>query len=618
MPPVDPRLIAQLRYDFDMLTREMARVQANMAILATQLYHLTAPPQPVPPQPQHVPPVPVAPPGPWPLPDPAVQAGPVPPAVPQSAAAYRPGGPYTAPLPAYPPPGRYARPPAEPWWQREGMISRLLAIAGVAVTLIGVALLLVLAANAGFFGPVPRVVAGALLAAVLVAAAVRVHSGPGGRIGAIALAATGVAAAYLDVVAMTTIFHWLPGPAGLALATVVVAAGVVLALCWRAQELALLVIVPVAVLAPVITSGVTLPLVGFLIVLQIGVFPVHLLRQWPIVQVARTIPVVLVLMAAIQIDMTDPHRWQLLAAASVVAAFATGSSIVTGLLCPEDVAASVMLGIASLPLLTWSIHVARVPALSVQLALAAVLLVVAAWRSLPGSLRLVAALTVGVALFSAAFTATAGSGTRAITLLVIALGYLAATWQTRNKAGYTVGVVFTVLGGLMFLQDATPDAVADSTQAVAQLGWSSIVGAVLLLAALGLVVIDAHRLQLVTDDTRWPLWIVAGIAGLYTVTAGIVAAAVDIGRSGGFTIGHSIATIVCMVGAGALLLYARRKPEHAKPALFAGLTIVVAALAKLFLFDLATLDGLTRVAAFIGVGLLLLGLGTRYARSLNG
>ncbi|SEL83911.1 DUF2339 domain-containing protein [Rhodococcus maanshanensis] len=47
----------------------------------------------------------------------------------------------------------------------------------------------------------------------------------------------------------------------------------------------------------------------------------------------------------------------------------------------------------------------------------------------------------------------------------------------------------------------------------------------------------------------------------------------------------------------------------------AGLTLTFAALAKLFLFDLATLDGMFRVLAFIGVGLLLLAAGTRYARA---
>jgi uncharacterized membrane protein len=40
-------------------------------------------------------------------------------------------------------------------------------------------------------------------------------------------------------------------------------------------------------------------------------------------------------------------------------------------------------------------------------------------------------------------------------------------------------------------------------------------------------------------------------------------------------------------------------------------------MAKLFLFDLGTLDGMFRVAVFIVVGLVLLGMGAGYARLLE-
>nr|WP_231995477.1 DUF2339 domain-containing protein [Mycobacterium sp. 1274756.6] len=39
-------------------------------------------------------------------------------------------------------------------------------------------------------------------------------------------------------------------------------------------------------------------------------------------------------------------------------------------------------------------------------------------------------------------------------------------------------------------------------------------------------------------------------------------------------------------------------------------------MAKLFLFDLGTLDGMFRVAVFLVAGLVLLGMGAGYARSL--
>ena len=47
-----------------------------------------------------------------------------------------------------------------------------------------------------------------------------------------------------------------------------------------------------------------------------------------------------------------------------------------------------------------------------------------------------------------------------------------------------------------------------------------------------------------------------------------------------------------------------------------GMALVAAAMAKLFLFDLGTLDGIFRVVVFIVVGLVLLGMGAGYARLL--
>ena len=47
------------------------------------------------------------------------------------------------------------------------------------------------------------------------------------------------------------------------------------------------------------------------------------------------------------------------------------------------------------------------------------------------------------------------------------------------------------------------------------------------------------------------------------------------------------------------------------------MALVAAAMAKLFLFDLGTLDGIFRVVVFIVVGLVLLGMGAGYARILE-
>ena len=57
------------------------------------------------------------------------------------------------------------------------------------------------------------------------------------------------------------------------------------------------------------------------------------------------------------------------------------------------------------------------------------------------------------------------------------------------------------------------------------------------------------------------------------------------------------------------------KAERSLP-IGAGMALVAAAMTKLFVFDLGTLDGIFRVVVFIVVGLILLGMGAGYARLL--
>ena len=74
------------------------------------------------------------------------------------------GSPATAPEPARPKPPAAPRPESDSDKAEFGWIGKLLAVAGVAVTLIGVVLLLVLAAQAGLLRPEIRVAGGTALA----------------------------------------------------------------------------------------------------------------------------------------------------------------------------------------------------------------------------------------------------------------------------------------------------------------------------------------------------------------------------------------------------------------------------------------------------------------------
>ncbi|MDT7744928.1 MAG: hypothetical protein QOE59_4006, partial [Actinomycetota bacterium] len=80
----------------------------------------------------------------------------------------------------------------------------------------------------------------------------------------------------------------------------------------------------------------------------------------------------------------------------------------------------------------------------------------------------------------------------------------------------------------------------------------------------------------------------------------------------GFLVGHVLVTISW--AALALVLLVRGPRSEAVLARVLGGVLVVAAVAKLVLFDLHALDGLARVAVFLGAGLVLLVAGARYAR----
>ncbi|MFI9507036.1 DUF2339 domain-containing protein [Nocardia sp. NPDC052566] len=635
---IDPALISRLSGEFTALGTQMGVLGRDLELLRAQVAagsaaaqtvstepapaHIPIPPvaaAPQPPAPVYVPQY--APPPGWPA---GPQGGPV---APQRPALPR-QMPMGAPAPGMRPPVR--REPRTPWWQREGVISRILAVAGVTVTLIGVVMLLVLAAQAGLFGPIPRVVAGVLFSAVLVGAGMRVFGRTGGRVGGIALAGTGIAGAYLDVVAVTTIYGWLPEVFGLAVALAVAAGGVWLAMRWQSQPLAVLVVLGAALLSPVVTSQ--LVLLSFLIVLQLAFLPVQWQRDWPYLHVTRTVPAVLAAFCFFAIAGSGhPERSQLywlLAAAIAIAAIGLSGTLAVVRKRAGDVTATVAFGLSALPLLAVPALFERRTAVIVALAFAAVLLTVAAGAVLPklralvripNHTAVVAAVAGAFALLEACFTVT-DVQTAPIALFLVAVAFLGVAGQLRSKVAAGIGGAYALLGGFVFMAGTTPDVLASQHRSMQELDISTVLAAVLALAALAAGVWCIRKQSSTFGNTEESLlWIAATAFGLYAVTATTVSIGVATGSPDGFLIGHSAATILWMITATAALLFGlrmlARSAAAARIALASGLLITAAALAKLFLFDLATLDGLVRVAAFLVVGVLLLLAGTRYARA---
>jgi uncharacterized membrane protein len=523
--------------------------------------------------------------------------------------------------PQYPQPQAYVPPPPpppkEPRQDRsEGWIGKVLAVAGVAVTLIGVVLLLVLAAQAGILRPEFRVAGGAVLAAGLVAAAWWLHARPGGRVGAIALAATGVAAAYMDVIALTTIYHWVPAPVGLVIAAVIGGAGMTLARRWDSQHLGLLVLVPLIVLAPVVTDGITLLLVGFMLALSAASLPVQLGKDWIWMHAARTAATTLPLLVALAgVYFGSGRDMWLAGACGIAAALALPGALILLPRTGNRAAMALLTAAGVMPVLCVTLAVDRVVAALMAATLAAAMLAVVL-TGLPGVTGVVRPIWSALSAVSALIAVTVAFDGYIAAPVLLAMAVVVAIAGRRDEIARWAAIGFGFVGGATFLSYAPPSSLAEATETTTAASISTLIASLLLVAC---AVTIAWSAKAALAQEGAVIWAGSAAVIVYAVTAFTVTAGVLIGgEGGGFFAGHMAATICWIALAAGLFIYAARlaKPERSLP-IGGGLALVGAAMAKLFLFDLGTLDGIFRVAVFIVVGLVLLGMGAGYARLLE-
>ncbi|MDG5769184.1 DUF2339 domain-containing protein [Mycolicibacterium fortuitum] len=584
-------VIARMSYDLAAISAYLNRVSADLGELNRTLGQTPA---------ATPPPVPAAAPAAWPT-TPATPAAPVDsPVVP------------ARPVPAY---------GSERSEHSEGWVGRALAVAGVAVTLTGVVLLLVLAAQAGILRPEFRVAAGAVLAAGLVGAGWWLSHRPAGRVGAIALAATGVAAAYIDVIAVTAIYDWVSAPLGLILAAAIGGGGLALARRWKSEQLGLLVLVPLMALAPVVTDGVTLLLIGFMLALSAAALPVQFGRDWTGLFGARiaapTLPL-LVALASASIDGRDDRVLALACAVAATLAVAGGLLVLRWSTRPAATAVLTAAGV--LPLLCVAAGVDRlVAALMVAALSAALVAVVALGDRIPGvtvMVRQVWSVLAATAALIAVLVAFDGPVAGPV---LSAMAAVVAVAGRRQAVTRWIAIGLVMIGGGILLDIAGPEVLISATKMPAGLTVSSLIGSVLVIAAAGAISWAWAVDRTADQEVVRLVWVAAAMAAGYAVTVFAVTAGVAIGGTGaGFFGGHMVATICWIAVAAGLLGYAARRPRAQRSLpIGGGMALVAAAMAKLFLFDLGTLDGMFRVAVFIVVGLALLGMGAGYARLLN-
>ncbi|MBI3215870.1 MAG: DUF2339 domain-containing protein [Mycobacterium sp.] len=551
---------------------------------------------------------------------PAAPAAPPAPAVPAPPAAapvrtpVKPPAAYLPPAPTAPPAERLGAGTGPGW------IPKVLAVAGVAVTLIGVVLMLVLAAQAGILRPEIRVAAGAVLAGVLTVVAVRLNGRAGGRTGAIALAATGIAAAYMDVVAVTTIYEWFAPAAGLVLAAAIGAGGLVLARWWDSQQLGLLVMVPLLLLAPVLTGGVTLLLIGFLMALAAATLPVQLGRDWIWLHGSRIAAVVLPLLFALLTTAFGVHvdLWLLGAGCGIAALLSVLAALLLLPSTTNRTAMALLTAAGTTPALAAGITVDRMLAALLAAAVSVgMLAIVLVGARLPGGGDVVTRIWSALAAVSAMIAVTVAFDGYVAAPVLLALAVVVAVAGRRESVARWAAIGFAVLGALLLSGYAPPSTLVLATELDTPVAVSVLMGSVLLIAVAVLIArVPAERAADAERSARWgaAAAVCTYAVTLFTVTAGVLVG----GPDAGFLAGQMTATMCWIAMAAALFVIALRVGDRdARTAPIAGgLALTAAATAKLFLFDLGTLDGMFRVAAFIVVGLVLLGMGAGYARSL--
>lgn len=567
-------VIARLSADVSAISAYLARVSSDLTELDRLLVSAPAPQQQPQQQPQH-PPQPYA-----------------------APAVYPP--PHVAPVP---------QPPRD-----EGWIGKLLAVAGVAVTLIGVVFLLVLAAQAGMLRPEIRVAAGVVLAGGLVGAGWWMNHRPGGRTGAIALAATGIAAAYMDVIAVTTVYKWMSAPVGLVLAAVIGGGGLTLARRWNSEQLGLLVLIPLLILAPVVVSGVTLLLVAFMLALSAASLPVQIGKDWLWLHAARVAAATLpLLVALVGVYFDDGHDPWLAGACGIAALLAIAGALI---LLPHTANKPVMAllaGAGVLPVLSVALAVDRVVAALMAAALAVgMLAIVFVADRLPGVDSAVGRIWAVLSAISALVAVMAAFDGPIAGPLLLAMALTVALAGREHVTAEAVSIGFAAVGSLYYLHWAPPDTLLRGTSTSGGVAASTLVASVLLIAW-------SVAIVWALDPRNSALWAVAAAVAGYAITTFTVTAGVLVGGTdSGFYAGHMAATICWIALAAALFGYAARLPRSDRSVpIGGGLALVAAAMGKLFLFDLGTLDGMFRVAVFIVGGLVLLGMGAGYARLLE-
>ncbi len=496
---------------------------------------------------------------------------------------------------------------------RAQLVSRFVAGVGAVITLVGVAFILVLAAQNGYFGPLARTIACGVLGGVLAGAAFLIRRRDVDNAGAHALLATGAAAGYLSLYAAGSLYEFVPSWVALTGTAVLGLAVVGIAVRWKSQWLASLGVASASLIGAYLGGD---PRVGvaFAVVLSVVTILAQLRTSWPIFLVARTLPAFVLLVVAAQ--AAEPGT----GIDTVLLALIAGVFALAGLLSAgigrragttEQIVIALLVTLAPLPAMYGMWQLGQVWGTATLGALAATYIGAAA-LPLFAPVSRSAVIPMGALLVTVAGLRLAGGDHFSTVLAAVAAAYACVALYSRSRL---VAVASAVLGSI-----ATLAWVPGALTLVVLARVSSPVGTSIFVTVWTLATYLAWPKVLRTPQPRWfrNLAIVLGLVG---ASAAVDSVGVLLGRNvhdvhAGYVIASATVTVLWAL-ASVLALWTPLRRGAGAGWVTLGLCLAGAATAKLFLIDLAVLSGIERGLAFLGVGLLLLVLGVGYAKAYD-
>lgn len=536
----------------------------------------------------------------------------------------------SAPLPAgrpYAQPQTVQRPaaaaaPAKP--RRQVTVAEIFSIFGSAITLIGVAFVLVLPQD-GVVGTVARTVIGTVLAGAAIGTAIWQHRKDPKNIGAQALMATGVASAFLCIIAVTVLFvgpdghGMVPELAGFGLAGLTSVGGVWIARRWKSEWLAILAILGSLLLAPYVVRQSFVWCLAFMVVMTVVTAAFQRGLAWVGLMAARIIPTSVVFLWAVA-DPGDSVRNNAAAVLGLAVLLA-----VAGLAMAimhqagsrgEQVASVAFMVLMAGPLMITCWQGGRAASAIACAGVGAAFAICGLAEKRLSDLVRSAAVPLGALFVAFAVLRAADGSYLEFIFFGLAACYFAVATSTRFKPVLVVAGVLAVIGilnwsPLLLTPLSVERALGHGVEHVVE----SLLGlAVALLAARALRAFLASHGPWLSYVT-WAASVVFGSVAM--VLAGTV-----IGERVGapatwFQGAHAVVTVTWLLLCVILLRMGLRRSEGALVPVRLAIALAIAAVAKLFLFDLATLPDLVRAIAFLAVGVLLLVIGTWYNRQLD-